>query len=98
MCLMMTALAAVITTLVWYFKVQDRKLMLGTLALMYWGATLMWFVDGIFCVAGGEPFFDLSLNDAMLGFLIVICGLIAWVVMLMVRDPKNVWQKLKLNK
>lgn len=97
MCLMMTAFAAVITTLVWYFKVSDKKLMLGTLALMYWGATIMWFVDGLFCVAEGESFFDLSVSDALLGVLIVLCGLIAWVLMLIIKDPKKVWQKFKVT-
>ena len=97
MCLIMTAFAAVIATIVWYFKVSDRKWLLGTLALMYWGATIMWFVDGIFRVTEGEAFFDLSLNDTLLGLVIVLCGLIAWVLMLMIRDPKHVWQKVKIS-
>ena len=42
MCLLITALAAVITTLVWYFKGSGEKLRLETLALMYWGAILQY--------------------------------------------------------
>ena len=95
MCLIITAFAAVITTIIWYFKAPERKLKLGLLSLMYWGATLMWTVDGIFCVAAGEPFFDLSANDAMLGAVIVLCGLIAWLVMLISSDPKKVFACLR---
>jgi hypothetical protein len=92
MCLMITLLAAVISTIVWYVKLPESKLKLGTLSLMYWGAALMWTVDGFFCVAEGEPFLDLSLNDALLGILIVICGLAAWLLMLLISDPKKVFK------
>ncbi len=92
MCLVITAFAAVITTIVWYFKASDRKIRLGALALMYWGAALMWLVDGFFAVAEGEAFLDLSANDALLGLVIVLCGLVAWVLMLLLADPKKVFR------
>lgn len=90
MCLVITAFAAVITTIIWYFRANARDLGLGILALMYWGAALMWMVDGFFCVAEGEPFLDLSGNDAALGLVIVLCGLVAWLLILLYNDPKNV--------
>ena len=90
MCLVITAFAAVITTIIWYFKANFRELRLGILALMYWGAALMWTVDGFFCVAEGEPFLDLSGNDAALGLVIVLCGLVAWLLILLYNDPKKV--------
>lgn len=95
MCLIITAFAAVITTAVWYFKAHDRKIRLGALALMYWGAALMWLVDGFFAVAGGEAFLDLNADDALLGLVIVLCGLIAWVVMLLCSDPKGVFKSFQ---
>lgn len=98
MCLVITAFAAVITTIVWYFKAHDEKIKLGLLALMYWGATLMWTVDGFFCVAEGEAFLDLSVSDALLGLVIVLSGLIAWVVLLLCSDPKNVFASLRHSK
>jgi hypothetical protein len=90
MCLIITAFAAVSATLVWYFNSRRSSLKLGTLALMYWGATIMWTVDGFFCVKDDEPFLNLSANDALLGLVIVLCGLIAWVVMLLIKDPNFV--------
>lgn len=91
MCLIITAFAAVITTIIWYFRANEKKYGLGILSLMYWGASLMWLVDGFFCVAEGEPFLDLSANDALLGIVIVLCGLVAWTVALLCRDPKKLF-------
>jgi len=36
-----------IVTLVWYFKDGTNEMRIGTLSLMYWGATLMWLVDAV---------------------------------------------------
>lgn len=86
MCLILTAIAAIICTSLYYFKFSDKKYMLHTLSLMYWGAALMWTVDGFFVLAEGEPFFDISLNDTMLGLLIVASGLALWGVMLFTKN------------
>lgn len=91
MCLILTVFAAITATVIWYFKLNDRKYKMGTLALMYWGASIMWFVDGIFAAAEGEGFFDLSVDDALLGLVIIAIGLIAWLVLLLFNDPKHVF-------
>lgn len=83
MCLLITALAAVITTIVWYVKIPNRPSKVGSLCLIYWGASLMWLVDAFFCLAEGEPFLNLTLNDALLGFTVAFCGLAVWVVILL---------------
>ncbi|MGE4277087.1 MAG: hypothetical protein AB7E30_07915 [Lawsonibacter sp.] len=89
MCLLITALAAVIATIVWYVKIPDSPNKVGSLCLMYWGASLMWLVDAFFCLAEGEPVLDLSLNDALLGFTVVLCGFAAWMVILLIKRPKR---------
>jgi len=89
MCLLITALAAVITTIVWYLKIPNNPNKVGSLCLIYWGASLMWLVDAFFCLAGGEPFLNLSLSDALLGFAVVLCGLAAWVVIFLLMRPKT---------
>lgn len=94
MCLIITTFAAIISTIVWYAKAPDTTYKIGTLALMYWGASLMWLGDAIFSVAGGEGFFDLSLDDALLGIVIVMIGLIGWLIVLLSSDPKGVLAKL----
>ncbi|WP_027869189.1 hypothetical protein [Eubacterium sp. AB3007] len=98
MCLIITTFAAIISTIVWYAKAPDFTYKLGTLALMFWGASLMWLGDAIFCVAEGEGFFDLSVDDALLGIVIVMIGLMGWLVVLLANDPKGVMSRLVSRK
>ena len=98
MTLVITFLAAAIVTALWYAKAPDTSMRLGTLALMYWGAALMWCVDGIACLAEGEPFIEIAdtaamLDDAVLGIVVVAVGLAAWAIYLLVKDPKRVLRK-----
>lgn len=91
MTLLITVFAAITATLVWYFKNQS-KYMIGTLALMYWGASIMWFVDAIFEYSELQAeFFNPAakdmLNDAFLGVSVVALGLIIWLIILIVKDP-----------
>ena len=53
MCLIITLLAAVTATAVWYFSSGKGNFKLGTLSLIYWGAARMWLVDAVFAVIGG---------------------------------------------
>ena len=90
MTLLITTFAAVIATIAWYSIKADRKL--GTLALMYWGASLMWLVDSVveYIEAGAEFFTPAAadmINDSYLGLSVVALGLVIWVVVLMVKDP-----------
>lgn len=80
MCLILTLLAAAVATAVWHRSAVKEPLRLGFLSLMYWGAALMWTVDGIFSIAEGEPFFTMTMDDALLGVLVVFCGIAAWFV------------------
>ncbi len=81
MCLIITILAAVCASAFWYIKDRDNLQKSGILALMYWGAALMWLVDCVFAVIGGEAFLDLSINDTILGVIVVACGFFAYLAM-----------------
>lgn len=76
MCEIMTIIAAVICTAVFFVQKKngkkDRSLVLGM--LMFWGASLMWLIDCIFSAAGGEGFFDISMEDTILGIIILAAG------------------------
>ena len=92
MTLLITAFAAIIATIAWYNVKADRKL--GTLALMYWGASLMWLVDSVveYIEAGAEFFTPETadmINDTYLGLSVVVLGLIIWTVVLLVKDPEG---------
>ncbi len=89
MCLLITAAAALTATLLWYFLFPQKELRLSMLSLVYWGAALMWTVDGFFAVAEGEWFLDLSANDALLGLVVVLCGLVVWLISVLWCDPQK---------
>ena len=100
MTLLISVFAAVISTLVWYFCEKRSELRLGMLALMYWGASLMWLVDAIFEYAELKaeyftPAFEDMINDAFLGVSVVALGLVIWVVALLIKDPKGAVRKIK---
>ena len=92
MTLLITVFAAIICTIIWYKKLPDTQMSLGTLCLMFWGASIMWFVDAVveYSEMGAEFFMQDGkdmLNDAYLGLSVVALGLIIWLVILLVKDP-----------
>lgn len=92
MTLLITIFAAIISTIIWYKKLPSKELKLGTLSLMYWGASIMWFVDAIFEYAELKadyfaPAAEDMINDSFLGFSVVALGLIIWLVVLFIKDP-----------
>lgn len=90
MCLILTCIAAVIVTgLCLLYPALPARLQLDRLALMYWSAALMWIVDGIFRIREGEAFFELSVNDTLLGILIVFCGVLFWSLMTLAHNRKR---------
>lgn len=95
MTLLTTVFAAIISTIVWYRTAPKSEMKIGILCWMYWGASLMWFVDAIFEYAelGAEYFAPAPvdmLNDFFLGLSVVALGLIIWLIILLVKDPKGV--------
>ena len=95
MTLLTTVFAALISSIIWYKKEEARNLKVGTLSLMYWGASLMWLIDAIFeYVELGAEYFTPEpvdmLNDFFLGLSVVALGLIIWLIILLIKDPKGV--------
>ena len=93
MTLLISVFAAIIVTILWY-RSPDDKMQLGFMALMFWGASLMWFVDAIFEYAElRAEYFEQApadmLNDAYLGLCVVALGIIIWLVRLMIKDPNR---------
>ena len=98
MTLFITLCAAAIASLVWYSTAPNSKVKVGVLALMYWGAALMWTVDGVANLIDGEALVEITetavmLDDAVLGFFVVVAGLVAWTIYLCIKDPKKVFRK-----
>ena len=95
MTLLTTVFAAIISTILWYKSAPKNEMKVGVLCWMFWGASLMWLVDAVFEYAElGAEFFTPApadmLNDFYLGLSVVALGLIVWLVVLLVKDPKGV--------
>lgn len=82
MCLILSVLAALA-----YLKIfasrSKRKLdskSAKTTFLMFFGASLMWSVDGFAAMMNGESFLDLSKEDFFLGLIVVCCGSAFYIV------------------
>ncbi len=103
MTLLITMIAAVICTIIWYKKTPNDYVKISELCFMYWGASLMWLVDAVFEYAElrseffTPPIQDI-VNDTFLGFSVITLGLVIWSVRLLISDPKNVFKKVLLNK
>lgn len=83
MCELMTIAAALVFTVLFAAgrRAGKRSPAVFATMLMFWGAALMWSVD---CVANrldGEPLFDLSREDALLGGIILAAGLLVYGVL-----------------
>ncbi len=102
MTLLITVFAAVFSTLAWYLTVQKTDLKLGTLCCLYWGASIMWFVDAIYEYSRLHaqyftPALEDMANDAFLGMAAVAFGLLIWMVRLLLADPRGVIAELLLK-
>ena len=91
MTLLLTVIAAIIATVVWYARPQS-KMKIGTLCLMYWGASLMWLVDAVveYIEVGAKYFTPAAadmLNDAFLGLTVIVLGAVIWLAVLLIKDP-----------
>jgi hypothetical protein len=94
MWLIITTFAAIITTLIWYFKDPKNEYKLGLLAIFFWGATLMWFVDHVMAyIAEGGEFFEINADATLLGISVVIVALLVWEITLLISDPKGILKK-----
>lgn len=95
MTLLITLFAAILCTVLWYRKAPQDEMKISVLCFLYWGAALMWFVDAIYEYADlGAAFFAPApadmLNDLFLGFSVVALGLVVWLVVLLIKDPRGV--------
>ena len=103
MTLLITLVSAIICTIIWYNKFPNDVMKVSILCYMYWGASLMWLVDAIFEYAElkdvfFKPSLDSLLNDTILGFSAVALGLVIWIVILLVKDPKGTIKTHLTNK
>ncbi len=103
MTLLISVFAAIVSTIIWYKNAPKSEMKTGILALMFWGSSLMWLVDAIFEYAElGVEYFSPApadmLNDAFLGISVVALGLVIWLAVILIKDPKGVIKSAFSNK
>jgi len=94
MTLLTTVFAAIICTIIWYKQAPKNEMKVSILCWLYWGASIMWLVDAIFEYAELHaeyftPAPEDMLNDFYLGLSVVALGLVIWLVILLIKDPKG---------
>jgi hypothetical protein len=95
MWLLLTALAALISTALWYLTTPGDKYKLGFLSLIYWGATLMWLVDHAMAyVQEGGRFIVVDADGTGLALAVLALGLFVWLLRLFASDPKRFFSVL----
>ncbi|MBR6039995.1 MAG: hypothetical protein IKP38_05915 [Clostridia bacterium] len=95
MTLLVSVFAAIICTAIWYKTAPKSEMKVGLLCWLFWGSSLMWLVDAIFEYAElGAAYFTPEpadmLNDLFLGLSVVALGMIIWIIVLLIKDPKGV--------
>jgi hypothetical protein len=94
MTLLITAATALLVTLLRFLRPKfGARWRLGVLALILWGASLMWLVDLVAVSLSGEAFIDLSdraatVDDALLGGSVLVLAVFAWFMVRLVRGRK----------
>ena len=103
MTLLITIFAAVICTVIWYRKAPQDTMMVRVLCFLYWGASLMWLVDAVFeYIELKAEYFTPALtdmaNDTFLGLSVIALGLVIWLIVLLIKDPKHVIRDILFKK
>lgn len=95
MTLLISLIAAIVVTIIWYTSEKARTLKVGVLCYMFWGASLMWMVDAVaeyaeLRAAYFTPALEDMINDTFLGLSVVAFALVIWVAYVLVKDPMKV--------
>ncbi|HCT15863.1 MAG TPA: hypothetical protein DIW36_00335 [Ruminococcaceae bacterium] len=98
MLLLISLFAAVISTAVWYSSEKARRMKVGALCWMFWGASVMWFVDAVFEFAELKaeyftPSIPDMVNDSFLGLSVVALAMTVWIIILLIKDPDKIIRK-----
>ena len=92
MCLILTICTALAFSGVYFYQRKKSCVSKNVFAsmLMFWAASLMWSMDGVASVLSGEGFFDLSIEDTILGVIILACGMTVFVLLSIMQRRKSV--------
>lgn len=103
MTLLMTLIAAVIVTVIWYVSPKARSLKVSLLCYMFWGASIMWMVDAVaeyieLRSAYFTPALEDMINDSFLGLSVIALALVIWIAYVLFKDPMHTIADLRRAK
>ena len=101
MTLLITLIAAVIVTIVWYTSPKARKLKVGLMCYMYWGASIMWLVDALLNTKSRRRYSPCHRRHdkrQLLGICVVALGTVVWLGTMLISDPEGVVRKALTEK
>lgn len=103
MTLLITVFAAIFATIIWYTNSKARKLNIGLLCLIFWGASLMWFVDtAVSYLSSGADIFHVSsaemLDQTILGLSVTALALVIWLMSVLMKDPLGTLHAVLMKK
>ena len=80
------------------YHIPTYEALKGMVESIYWKPTIMWIVDAVTeYLQEGAAYFQPAakdmLNDTFLGVSVVVFGLVIWIVMILVQDPKGILRK-----
>jgi hypothetical protein len=97
MWLVVTTLAAAITTAIWYISDEARETYnIGFLNLILWGTAIMVFVDHVIgYLSEGGDFIETTSDSVILSIVMLIAAILIWEIVLLIKDPKGVLKSIK---
>ncbi len=99
MWLIILAMAAVLSSAIWYSKAENDVYMFKLLSLIFWGATIMAFIDRLMgYLMEGSEFIEMSVEATVLGFILLLSALTVWEIILFIKDPKGALHRGKEGK
>ncbi|MEM2689460.1 MAG: hypothetical protein QXI27_02310 [Nitrososphaerota archaeon] len=97
MWILILTFSAIISTLLWYSRMPNDEYLFRYLSLILWGGTLMSFVDRLIAYFYGEPFIEITIEAVVIGIYLLIGGLMIWMIVLLIKDPRKVLFKKNHN-
>lgn len=97
MYLLILVFSALISTVAWYSMAENDRYLLRVLSLILWGASVMVFVDCVMGYLGGGEFIEMTVESAVLGFIMLIVAIGLWEMVLLLKDPKGVLYRRRIG-
>lgn len=88
-------ICTIASALLWFFFKNRKALHLELLPIIFGTATLMWFIDVIFCLAGGEEALEFGVQDGWISLWTVLGGIFLWLILSFILNNRGKTEPVK---